>query len=97
MSQQDRDRYMAAMHGVQSGVAMKMNWDTAETQPKQLRVGVNAAMVDTSAVATLLIAKGVFTLDEYEAALADAAERETALYTDEINQHFGGTSQIKLG
>jgi hypothetical protein len=52
-----RQRYTAAAHGMQTGVATKMHWNPNETLPKHLRVGVNAAMVDTSAIAGLLIAR----------------------------------------
>jgi hypothetical protein len=87
--EQARQRYHAAAHGMQSGVAAKMNVDPAETTPKHLRVGVNSAMVDTSAMATLLIAKGVITEQEYVAAVADAMEREKALYEQWAREHFG--------
>ena len=40
--EENRQRYTAALHGMQSGVAMKMNYDVAETTPKHLRVGVNS-------------------------------------------------------
>lgn len=90
MSGEDRQRYHAAMHAVQTGVAHQMNDpSTKETEPKHLRVGINAAMVTDLAVARLLLAKGVFTLDEYEAALADAAEAEAADYTAKVRKQFG--------
>lgn len=85
----DRERYAAAAHGMQSGVAMEMTHNPAPTSPKHLRVGVNAAMVDHAALAALLIAKGVFTEDEYVAALADAMEREQARYEQHLRERFG--------
>jgi hypothetical protein len=89
-------RYLAAMHAVQSGVAAKMGIDPAETSPKQLRVGVNSAMVEHSALAFLLIGKGVITEEQYFTALADAAEREQALYEQWLTNHYGGTTRIHL-
>ena len=89
MSQEDRKRYEAAAHAMQSGVAMKMNYRPDETKPKHLRAGVNSAMVNSAALATLLIGKGLFTLDEYEKALVDAMEREQELYTKEVSRLVG--------
>lgn len=81
------------MHGVQSGVALKMNHDggpvSGETSPKHLRTGVNAAMVEHSALTKLLIDKGVITVDEYQAELADSAERERLLYEQWADRHHG--------
>lgn len=85
----DRERYIAAAHGMRSGVAMKMNYDVAETEPKHLRVGVNNALVGNGALAGLLIAKGIITREEYYGALADAMERERDAYRDEIRHRFG--------
>lgn len=96
-TEQDNARYRAAAHAMQSGVAMKMQYDTKETEPKGLRVGVNAAMVEHSALAKLLIDKGVITEAEYFKAIADGMEREARLYTEEINRHFGSGSRITLG
>jgi hypothetical protein len=86
---QARVRYIAAAHAMQSGVAMKMNYDPADVNPKHLRVGVNSAMVDGSALVGLLIAKGVITEAEYFTALADAMERERDMYAKEIRDHLG--------
>ena len=84
-----RARYMAAAHGMQSGVAMKMNFDPADTTPKHLRTGVNASMSDLGGLAKLLIDKGLITEEEYFSAVADAMERERDTYQQEISEHFG--------
>jgi len=78
--EEDVRRYQAAVHAMQSGVAFLMNLDPAETQPKHLRVGVNSAMVDSSALAKLLIDKGVVSEEEYAQAIADGMEREVESY-----------------
>lgn len=74
---------------MQSGVAMKMNYDGAETEPKHLRVGVNSAMSDIGGLSGLLISKGVFTLEEYTKAIADSMEREAAEYAQSLTQRLG--------
>ena len=92
---EDRARYTAAMHAVQSGVAAKMEYDPAETTPKHLRVGVNSALLQNTALLLLLLRKGVIHEDDYWAALADAAEQEKALYESWLSDRTGTT--IHLG
>lgn len=89
MTDTDRQRYLDAVHAMQSGVAMKMNLQAAETTPKHLRVGVNAAMCDHTALARLLIDKGVITDDEYVAAIADEMERERERYQQWLAERIG--------
>lgn len=96
--EEDRQRYVAAVHGMQSGVAMKMNYDGKETEPKHLRVGVNNAMADHGSLAKLLIDKGVITDEEYFKAIADGAERERDLYQQWLQDRLGGSgTTIHLG
>lgn len=83
---------MTAMHAMQSGVAMEMNYDAKNTEPKFLRVGVNSALVDSGAMAALLISKGIITKDEYEEKLAEYAEREAKMYEDRIREHFNNAN-----
>ena len=90
-----QDRYTAAAHAMQSGVATEMGINPAPTEPKHLRVGVNSALVDSSALAELLISKGVITEDEYLEAIAAAMEREARTYEQRLSDHFGKT--ITLG
>lgn len=96
----DMDRYHAAAHAVQSGVAMEMNVERAgddnrSTSPKHLRVGIATAKAEQGGLATLLIAKGVFTSEEYTAAMADAMEGEQAIYERRLSGMLG--REIKLG
>lgn len=95
--EEDHKRYAKAAHAMQTGVAYVMDKEPAETTPKHLRVGVNSAMVDASAVAKLLISKGIFTEEEYVKAIADAMEAERDLYQDRVNRLFGTPGTIKLG
>lgn len=77
-----RQRYAAAMHGVQTGIAYEMEHGSKETEPKHLRVGVNSALLDSGALATLLMRKGVITEVEYFETLAEFAERELTSYEE---------------
>ena len=83
-------RYLKAAHAMQSGVAMKMNFDTTETEPKQLRTGINSAMVEFSALIKLLTTKGILSEGEFMIALADAMEAEKQSYEKMLSEHFGG-------
>lgn len=82
-------RYTRAAHAMQSGVAMMMNVDKKATQGKSLRVGVNSSMVDHAGLVALLIEKGIITDEEYMSKIADAMEREVALYEREITLATG--------
>jgi hypothetical protein len=77
-------RYNAAAHAMQTAVAVKMQHDGKETEPKHLRVGVNSALSNAGGLVTLLIDKGVITREEYYTAMADAMEREAVQYHDEL-------------
>jgi uncharacterized lipoprotein YbaY len=85
----DSERYAAAAHAMQSGVAFKMNHDPKETEPKHLRVGINAAMSDQGGLVKILIDKGVFTLEEYTKAIADQMEIEAESYRLAAQQKTG--------
>lgn len=84
-------RYQAACHGMQTGVMMLMEGKGAskETDPKHLRVGVNSAMVECSALVHILIARGVIIEAEWYDALATAMEAERDAYTKQVEQHLG--------
>lgn len=86
MTENDRNRYDAALHAMQSGVAAEMG---KPCEPKHLRVGVNSALVGNAAIARLLIEKGVITLDEYVAAEADEMERERDRYAERLSTQTG--------
>ncbi len=82
-------RYNAAAHAMQSGVAMKMNYDQAETQPKHLRTGINSAMVEHAGLVRLLVEKGVITEQEHLEAIAAEMEREARRYKDFLQKITG--------
>lgn len=92
-----QERYTAAAHAMQTGVAAGMipGARHAETEPKHLRVGVNSALVSVGALAALLVRKGVITEVEYFEAMADGMEAEAKRYADELSERFG--TQVTLG
>jgi hypothetical protein len=84
-----RKRYAELMHAVQTGVKLWMGIDPeGETSPKHLRVGVNSAMIDSGALVKLLIAKGVFTEDEFMEVLVEKAEEEKDSYEAKLREHY---------
>lgn len=86
------DRYLAAVHAVQSGVKAEIATKGeagAGADPKHLRVGVNMAMSDHGALVALLLEKGIITEAEYADKLAEFAEREKAGYEQRLTAHFG--------
>jgi len=91
--QSNKERYLAAAHGMQTGVKLEMgvNPDGAGTSPKHLRVGINSAMADHSGLVALLIRKGIITESEYLEAIADSMERERDRYQSLL------PGNIKLG
>ncbi len=93
--QQAQDRYLTAMHAMQSGVSVKQGLSPSETEPKHLRVGVNSTMMQQSALVGLLINKGIITELEWFTALADGAENEVKLYEQEISKITGGTVTLR--
>src|SRR6266849_2534064 len=84
-------RWKAAMHAVQSGVAMEMERGSKDTEPKHLRVGINGALCDHGALVKLLVDKGVVTEEEYLRAIAESAEAEKARYEERLWQQTGGS------
>jgi hypothetical protein len=77
---EESERYYRAAHAMQSGVAYEMSQGCHDTEPKHLRVGINAAMVEHSALVELLIAKGILTRREYFTSVADEMENEVKRY-----------------
>jgi hypothetical protein len=88
------DRYYAAAHAVQSGIMHNMALDRKEGQHlndtlKHLRTGIDTAKVEHGGLAELLVAKGVFTWEEYEEATASAMEKEKARYEQHLSERMG--------
>jgi hypothetical protein len=81
--------YMAKAHAMQSGVAMKMNYDDTDTSAKHLRVGVNTAMCDQAGLVRLLINEGRDHANGIPSRHLEMA-REVERYERWLNDHVGG-------
>jgi len=85
----NKERYYKALHAVQTGVAMMENdLHSNEMTPKHFRVGINSAMIDSSALAKLLIHKSIITQDEYAEFLANEMEKEVKIYENKIKKNM---------
>lgn len=89
--------YEEAAHGIQSSIAQGMadGSGLAETEPKHLRVGVDLSKSDTYGLATLLMQKGVFTLEEYMENMRLAANTELATHEAEASERFGAVVKFR--
>jgi hypothetical protein len=88
--------YEEACYAMQAGVGLREKLGGSnETTPKHLRVGVNSAMVEHSALARLRIAKGVITDAEYRESLADGMREEVELYERGLSEELG--KRVTLG
>lgn len=89
--------YEEAAHGVQSAIAQGMadGSGLAETEPKHLRVGVDMSKSDMFGLATLLMQKGVFTLEEYLEHMRLAANTELANHEEEASARFGAVVRFR--
>jgi hypothetical protein len=90
----DRERYRAALHAMQSGIAMLTHYAPKLTEPKHMRVGIDSALLTSEALVKLLIAKGMLTEAEYVKALADAHEAEVCRTEAELEKLLG--TKVKL-
>lgn len=82
-----KQKYLDLCHAMQSGVAFRRN--KTDQEPKHLRVGVNAAMCDTTSIAKLLLAKGVFTEEEFYSTLCETMQEEVDRYRQAIADETG--------
>ena len=95
-------RYEQLCHAHQSGVKFDLENDPSNYlagpvsgRPdimriaKHLRVGIDGALVEQSAVARLLMEKGVFTEAEYHTAIIVAREQEVERYEKYLSEKFG--------
>jgi len=85
----DRDRYEKAMQAMQAGVAAERELGSKDAEPKHLRVGVNSALCENTALLRLLIGKGIITIEEYWKELADEVEREVGRYEARLTAQTG--------
>ena len=76
------DRYRAAAHKMQTGVEFLR--DKSSQEPKQLRVGINSAHSDIASLMSLMVDKGIATMDEILEALAEGMEEEAENYAEAV-------------
>jgi hypothetical protein len=86
--------YEAAVHGVQSAIAHKIGTGWNGASDKHLRVGVDMSKADMLGLVMLLIAKGVFTEEEYIEHMRLAANTELAMHEEEIKQQFPAGADV---
>jgi len=92
----ERLSYEQALHGIQTGIALEIERGSECASPKHLRVGVNSAMCEHAALVRLLIAKGLFTEEQYAEAITDEFNRELERLEKNVNNQYGGGGKIKL-
>ena len=85
-----RTYYLALCHAMQSGVGLEIQerFDGSAATPKHLRVGVNVAMCEHGAVVALLIAKGLFTEEEYIDSMIEKMEEEVRKYQERSQRYL---------
>lgn len=95
-------RYQAELHGMQTGVRLMLDNEQlgvngdVRRHLKHVRVGINSAMVEHSALAGLLIAAGVIDETAYFIALADKMAEERQRYEKEVREAYNSPN-ITLG
>ena len=88
--------YTALVHAMQSGVMAEMNARMNHAhEPKQLRVGVNSTMVETSLLVQLLIDRGLLTTLEWAERLRDGMRAEVERYEQRLTEYYG--REVKHG
>ena len=85
----DTQRYLAAAHALQTGVATEQELGSNDGTPKHLRVGINTGKVEAGALVKILIGKGLFTEEEYMESVANEMEREVAEYERRLTELLG--------
>lgn len=88
--EEQANRIAALLHAVQSGVAIRIEHGSDQATPKHLRVGVNNALIETSALLDILIEKGALTREEYFDKVIWYLEKEVKRYEKDISDHLGG-------
>jgi hypothetical protein len=88
-------KYHEALKAMQAAIGMDVETGTKSASPKHLRVGINSAMIDTGAIARLLIKKGVFTEQEFDESLEVLANEEVASYEKLLSEKLA--AKVTLG
>jgi hypothetical protein len=100
MSDEDPNRimelqteYTQLLHALQTGVKLHIGLegvgDTSLAGPKHLRVGINSNMIQNSALALLLMRKGVITETEYWETQVELWRKEVSDYEKRLTDLLG--------
>jgi len=90
------DSYQQSAKKVQAAIGYNPNKKALE--PKHLRVGIDMSKADQKGLVDLLIAKGVFTKEEYIDAVTQSAAEEAELQRAALANEMGvHPSTITLG
>jgi hypothetical protein len=105
-----QERYQSAMHQIQTAVMLGISrdrasnapgehhmpvQDTHECSPKHLRVGVDSALASSEALASLLVYKGLASVEEVQEAMAGALEDRADIRLAETRAQYG--PNVSLG
>lgn len=81
------DTYENYAKQVQTAIGFNPNKKALE--PKHLRVGIDMGKADMKGLVELLIAKGIFTADEYVEAITNSAAHEAELHRTALAEEMG--------
>jgi hypothetical protein len=84
-----RYTYQEAGDAMVVGVGLEQGLGGKDGSAKQLRAGVNSALIESAALAALLIRKGLITEDEYLDVLEEFMNAEVERYEERLTAKFG--------
>lgn len=91
--------YQLLLHAMQTGVKAEIDLsglgDTSPAGPKHLRTGVSSSIIQNSALAMLLMRKGVITETEYWETQVEFFTKEVRDYEERLSKAMGG--EVTLG
>lgn len=90
------DEYNRLCHAMMTGVGYDLEYNRKQAEPKHVRSGINSALVSHSALAKLLMAKGLITDLEYWQAVVTEMDAEVKRYEASLEARTGGKTKIKL-
>jgi hypothetical protein len=99
LNDEQKQRYMSALHMMQSAIAMEigaLGEKGAGADAKHNRVGINSAMAEHSALAGLLIQKGLITQDEYSEAIVEGAVLEAESTVDRVREKLNLPANVSF-
>lgn len=90
----DAERYTRATAALKTGIELESRYDPGSLSNHQLRLAFTALSAESSALVQLLIAKGVFTMEEYTKAVAASMLSEVRRTETRLGPHIGGTISL---